>query len=437
MLGLVTALRLSEAGFASEVFESSPHVGGLASTAGVGDYVWDRFYHVILLSDLHLRALLAELDLESKVHWKITKTGFYADGGLHSLSSAIDFLRFPFLSPIDKMRLGWTIFAASRIANGRRLEDIPVADWLSRNSGRRVFERIWLPLLKSKLGENHQLASAAFIWAIIRRLYAARRSGLKREMFGYVEGGYHNILDRLQRRLQGCGVDIHSGSKVVSVERDRAGVRVRVADDGEHLFDSVVFTVPTPLITQLCAQLSKQEADRFSQIAYQGIICASMLVRRPLADYYVTNIVDDWVPFTGVIEMTTLVDRQEFGGNSLVYLPKYLTQDDPHWKKPDHEIKETFLRALMRMYPDFHARDVLDFRVARARHVSAISTLGYSNRLLPSVRTSVPGVYVLNSAQIANGTQNVNETLGIVESKMPELLSYLETEPWPEDAPNG
>jgi hypothetical protein len=44
--------------------------------------------------------------------------------------------------------------------------------------------RIWLPLLKSKLGDNYRITSASFIWATIARMYAARRSGLKREMFG-------------------------------------------------------------------------------------------------------------------------------------------------------------------------------------------------------------------------------------------------------------
>ena len=87
-----------------------------------------------------------------------------------------------------------------------------------------------------------------------------------------------------------------------------------------------------------------------------GIACASMLMRQPLAAYYVTNITSEWVPFTAVIEMTTIVDRSEFGGNSLVYLPRYLTQDDPFWAKSDAEIASEFIGALERMYPRFPAR---------------------------------------------------------------------------------
>ena len=39
---------------------------------------------------------------------------------------------FPPLRLIDKLRLGATIFRAARIKNWRRLEQIPVADWLAR-----------------------------------------------------------------------------------------------------------------------------------------------------------------------------------------------------------------------------------------------------------------------------------------------------------------
>ena len=37
---------------------------------------------------------------------------------------------------------------------------------------------------------------AAFIWATIARMYAARRSGLKEERFGYVPGGYARVLEK-------------------------------------------------------------------------------------------------------------------------------------------------------------------------------------------------------------------------------------------------
>ena len=43
----------------------------------------------------------------------------------------------------------------------------------------------------------------------------------------------------------------------------------------------------------------------------------------------------------------------------------------------------------------------------------AITTLEYSRLAGPSLRTSMPNVFVVNSAQIANGTLNVNETVAL------------------------
>jgi hypothetical protein len=43
----------------------------------------------------------------------------------------------------------------------------------------------------------------------------------------------------------------------------------------------------------------------------------------------------------------------------------------------------------------------------------AITTLDYSERARPETVTSLPRVFLANSAQIANGTLNVNETVAL------------------------
>src|SRR5258708_24098728 len=153
MLGMTLALRLSQEGHKVTIFESAEKVGGLTSSWEMNGIVWDKYYHVILMSDLNTRKILKEIGLENDLRWVETKTGIYSDGKLYSMSNIIEFFKFPTINLIDKFRLGLTIFAASKIKNWQRLENILVADWLTRWSGKRVFEKIWLPLLKAKLGE--------------------------------------------------------------------------------------------------------------------------------------------------------------------------------------------------------------------------------------------------------------------------------------------
>jgi protoporphyrinogen oxidase len=426
VLGMTLALRLRSAGVDAAIFEASHAPGGLASSDPIGDYRWDRFYHVILQSDRELLGLLGELGLGERLRWNYTRTACFADGRFHPLSSSLDFLRFSPLGLVDKARLAATVLRASRIENWRQLEQETAAAWLIRWSGRGTYERLWLPLLRSKLGENAPRASAAFIWAVIARMYAARRSGLKREMFGYVEGGYDVILQRFRHRLQEAGVEFVCGSRVTNVTPASGGVWVRSASGTAREFDDVILTVPCGQVRALCPNLTPAELDRLGRVVYQGIVCPSLLLRRPLGGLYITSITDGWVPFTAVIEMTALVDRSAFGGHTLVYLPRYLTQDSAMWECSDEDVLAEFTQALCRMYPDLRTEDIVARKVARARDVLALSTLHYSRDALPPLQTSLPGVFIVNSAQIAAGTLNVNETIALADR---QAAAYLRTTP--------
>ena len=249
-------------------------------------------------------------------------------------------------------------------------------------------------------------------------------------MFGYVPGGYARILDRLQARLEEKGIAIRVGRAARRVEPNgEGGVRVSFSDGGHENFTSAVLTMPAPVAASLCPALSVTEKERLNGVDYQGIVCASLLLRKPLADYYVTNITDDGLPFTGVIEMTALVDRTEFGGHSLVYLPKYVAPQDPYFELSDEDIRAQCVSGLSRMYPQFCPDDIVSFRVSRVRRVFALPTLDYSSRL-PNVCTSLPGVYILNYAHIVNGTLNVDETVRLARRGM-ELLKPMVSETSP------
>jgi len=420
MLGMTLALRLRQLRHDITLIEAAPQFGGLASAWRLGDVTWDKHYHVILLSDARLRNLLGELGLADECEWVQTKTGFYTDGQFFSMSNTVEFLKFPPLRFIDKLRLGGTIFLASKIKDWKRLERVPVVDWLRKWSGRRTTQKIWLPLLRAKLGESYPEASAAFIWAIIARMYAARRSGLKKEMFGYVRGGYARILERFHERLIDAGVNVELNCRVRSVH---AG-HVEFANGEKRQFDNIIVTAAPPLAVKLCPDLTDGERAILNGVKYQGIVCASLLLKQSLGPYYVTNITETWVPFTAVIEMSALVDKATFDGNALVYLPKYVAPDDPIFDESDDAIRERFVATLERMYPHFKREDVLAFQLSRVRHVFAISTLNYSEHV-PPMTTSLPGVYLVNSSQIVNGTLNVNETVQLAENAVDHIAPGL------------
>ena len=472
-LGMTLALRLAESGAKVTLFESSDQIGGLASTWEIGDVVWDKHYHVTLASDKYTRKLVEDLGLGNEFKWVETKTGFYTDGELVSMSDTKEFLSFPPLGLISKLRLGGTIFWASRVKNWKKLETVSVEKWLTKLSGKKTFEKIWKPLLKAKLGDAYKETSAAFIWATIQRMYAARNSGLKKEMFGYVRGGYASVLERFAEVLVEKGVEIRLNSAIDKVEKLdsgrfkveasakrrrsdskpvivpqktkygvlRAATAVAQGFSGAFLsepgtvssnvvrfgngpslktFDKVILTCPSSVAARVSVDLSKKEKRDLESIRYQGIVCASVLMKCSLSKFYVTNITDE-APFTGVIEMSALVDKKEFGRNALVYLPKYVAPDDELLDKTDDEIERIFLGGLETMYPHFKKKDVLAFKVSRVRQVFPLPVLNYSQDL-PPAKTSVDGLFVVNSSHIVNGTLNINETIRLAEDFVSQEL---------------
>jgi protoporphyrinogen oxidase len=421
IMGMTLALRLAQKGHKVTIFESSSKPGGLASSMEMDGITWDRFYHVILMSDLHTRGIIKEIGLENEFRWVETKTGFYSGGKLYSMSNVLEFLKFPPIGLVGKFRLGLTIIAASLIKDWKRMERIPVEKWLCRWSGRNVFEKIWLPLLKAKLGNQYKETSASFIWTTIQRMYAARRSGLKKEMFGYVTGGYDRINTSFENKLRDLGVNFVLNARVTDVTGDSGG-SVNVSSGAEiYSFDEVISTLSSDLSVKIAPSLTADIVSKHNEIKYLGIICPSILLKRPISAYYVTNITDTWPPFTGVIEMTALVDPREVGNRSLVYLPKYVEPENDLFGKTSPELRDYFLEPLFKMYPFLSDDDVLSFNVASARRVFALPSLQYSEKL-PKIGTSIKGYYIINSAQIINGTLNVNETIQVAEKKLNELL---------------
>ena len=77
---------------------------------------------------------------------------------------------------------------------------------------------------------------------------------------------------------------------------------------------------------------------------------------------------------------------------------------------------------LKKMYPGITDSNIKFAGVAKAKHVITVAKLGYSLNL-PNVKTSVPGVYIINTSHIKDGTLNVNETITVAETKLKEILT--------------
>lgn len=431
MTGISAALELSKhPGVEVTLFENRDHIGGLSDAFYWRDITWDRFYHVVLSTDSVLIDFLKELGLESELSFTETRSGFFGDGRLASLSSTGDFIRFPFLTLWQKMRLATGILYSAALKDPSRLDRIFVRQWLTSVFGRRVYERIWDPLLRSKLGSVREQTSAAFIWATIRRLYGARNGEEKKERMGHVRGGYERILKSAEELLRERGVAIRTDSEVQAVRTTNSHVELTVGGsdsaDSPEAFDKALLTIPSPGLMQLLKP-SPDELffEQYRSVRYLGVVCLLLIVRRSLSPYYVINLLDKELPFTGVIEATNVIDPNALNGNHLVYIPKYAASDDRIFELTDEEIGSTFIEGLRQVFPSFEESDIRHRRVFREPYVQPLQEIGALERR-KNHRTSRKGVYVANSAMMKNTTLNNNAAITLGRSAAWTILEDID-----------
>ena len=415
LMGLTLAQRLSRQGHAVTVFERDKQLGGLTTYHDYGLFFWDRFYHVILPSDNHLIGFLKDIALGDQIHWSRTLTGFYVDHQFYSISGSLEFLRFPLVSVWGKIRLALTILYCSRIRDWQRLETVTTEDWLIRLCGRTTYEKMWRPLLLAKLGESYRRVSAVFIWTYIKRMFSARDSSAQsKEYLGYVSGGYKTVFSRLEQLIHSAGGEIRTGVPVQHIERHpEGGLWVDDGQNREH-FDKVIFTSPVNVLQKIATSDLLNIVNGDSTVEYLGVICMVLVTRKPLVPYYVVNIADERIPFTGIIGMSNVVSPQETAGYHLTYLPKYVLSDDPLLQQTEEELRALFLHGLHVMFPALKLEEIERVYINRALKVQPLQVLDYSS-LVPQIVTKSEDFFVLNTSQFVNCTLNNNEVIRLVD----------------------
>jgi protoporphyrinogen oxidase len=389
-LGLTLARTLAAAGRAVTLYEAAPEVGGVSRGIPFAGIRVDRFYHTVLPTDTSLLALLGSLGLGEIVAWRGTKTGFYSEGRIHGVSNLREFLTFPVLAPLERLRLGWMIATAGR-ARLEEIERLTCEEWLRRTCGDRVYERLWQPLLRAKLGAVGSEVSASFIWSTLRRLQGAKRGtgATQKDRMGFVCGSYAVVIEALERELARHGVVVRTSEPIRAL--GPAGDAWRVTSGrGDATFDQVVSTLSVRRLHDALEAGGAPTAG-LAPVDYLGVVVELLLVRRPLSPHYILNLADETLPMTGIIEMTNLAPPGTFRERSLLYLPRYVAPGDPFARLSDDEVTARFEEALGRVFPSFGAGDVVERRVERAPEV-------HRDRMPPA--ELAPGLFVASSAQV-------------------------------------
>jgi protoporphyrinogen oxidase len=420
--GLKAAHTLRKGGLDVTLLESGPILGGLASSFDVQGVRIEKYYHFICRGDDDLVDTLRELGLSAKLHWKSSRMAYFVDGKLYPFLTPLELMRFSPLTLAERVRAGVAVKLAQRMRE-EDLAPLRAIPWLRKMFGDRAYRVIWEPLMRFKFAEHAETISAAWIWARMVRLSRSRVSAWREEL-GYIEGGSQTVLDALGRELQARGARVVTNALVeqIVMEGGRAtGVRV----GGETLpADVVISTVTIPRFRALAAQLPADYLDRLARIPTIGIFCLFLRLREPVTPFFWVNTHDPRVPFAGMIEYTNLNPVPELGGDRILYVPQYLSPDDPRYAQDDADVFRAYTDALALLHPAFDRSWVKFHALFRDRFAQPICLTDY-RETTPRHATPAPNVFVTDSCQLHPHDRSISGSFGLGRVAATEALASL------------
>ncbi len=398
--GLTAAYRLSKEGHSVEVFEKEGILGGLANAFDFAGAKLDKFYRHIFSSDTEIISLIEELGLKDDLLWLESKMGFYFKGTAYPFSTPLDILfKFRALSFVDRVRLGLMTVYLTKVNNWKKYEKITVREWVEKFAGKKVYEVVWGPLLKQKFAELSDSISMTWLYGRIHSRVVSRKNGGMKEYLGYMKGSYQKLIDRLESAIKANGGVIRTGEAVTGVvikDKKAGGFKT---PSGEHAFDAVLLTMAPDLLSKIADLNDAGLNENIKKLKYFGAMDLVLRMKKSVSPVYWMNIADQESPFVCVVEHTNLVPKEWYGGDTIVYIGKYLSTESELYRADNESVKARFFAYLKKIFPAFDESDVIESRIFREPFSQPV-VLKEHSKIMPHYATPVKGLYLANMSMI-------------------------------------
>ena len=148
--------------FKVDVFESENLAGGLASGIKYDGFDWaiEPFYHHWFHNESGIIKLAKEHDLINRIKIFSPNTSFFLDGEIRQFDRPHHILMYPGLSIIDRYRLATKLASLKLSKSWKYYEKFTAEEWLIKNMGENVYEKMWKPMLIAKC----QIITIRLIW---------------------------------------------------------------------------------------------------------------------------------------------------------------------------------------------------------------------------------------------------------------------------------
>jgi protoporphyrinogen oxidase len=408
--GLAAAHLLRRAGHEVAIVEAAARPGGLLATFDAGGSRLEFFYHHFFTHDAEINWLLADLGLADRVVFRKTSMGVLRGGRLYQFNGLRDLLRFKAIGLVPRLRFGFSSAMLAYLGGYTNAEDTPAAAWFDRWAGRSASAAIWRPLLSSKFGDAAERVPLAWMAGRLRQRARSRKAG--EERLGYLNGSLQMLVDRLVETLTAGGVDLRLSSPVERLITDRGRVVGVATSKGDVTGNVVLATIPTAILAPLVQPVDATFAEQLAAIPYIGAICVILALKNQALPVYWLNVADPGFDFGGMIEQTNFVPPEEYDGQHLVYLSRYLPWTNPLWTTPDDVLIEKAVEQLGRAAGRPLKSEVTRGWVFRGKYAASRTEVGFY-RLIPQFRSPVPGLYVASMCHIYPDERSVNNSIRV------------------------
>lgn len=418
-MGLAVAYELALQGFKPTVFEADDRVGGMAATFDFAGLEIERYYHFYCTSDTALFDVLDELQMAEQIQWVETKMGYWFQGKIQKWGTPTALLSFRGLRFIDKLRYGFHAFISVKKNKWDSLDRRDAASWIQQWVGPRAYSALWKNLFDFKFYDEADNVSAAWIWSRIRRLGRSRYSIFK-EKIGYIDGGSSTVLNAMANEIKKRGGEIFLSTPVQKVDVINSAVRNVVSSRGSEDFDTVVSTIPLPLVPSLMPQLPEEIRQKIEQIKNIAVVCVILKMRKSLSQNFWLNTNDVRMDIPGLVEYSNLRPMEDH----VVYVPFYLPHDHSSFRDSDEIFVEKVKSYIKMMNTDIKDEDFLNVAVSRYQYAQPICSPGFGEKL-PPIKIPVEGLWIADTSYYYPEDRGLSESISLGRKIATSVIAEL------------
>ncbi len=300
-----------------------------------------------------------------------------------------------------KSNFGIGILKIKSIKNYNKIENITTENWIIKNCGKKVYEKIWEPLLISKYADKKSKISMAWLWGKIN--LRSSSSKLITECLGYMDGSFEVIIQNLEKYLIENGCKIKYNYEVKNIVE----LNSKWLLDG-NTYDAILSTVAYPITKKIYKDyLSNEEIQKMDMVKYTAARTMIITSKKPFTSFYWLNNGDKNIPFGGIIEHTNMVSSSNYNGNNIIYISNYMFQNDKLFKLSKQELYKIYLPYLKKIADNFNSNDIIDYDVYDELYAQPVIETNYSDKILP-FKLQRKGLYIATMPQIYPEDRGMN-----------------------------